>query len=194
MNFYQRTLLRFSYDMNKKKKGIKMERKNVITMGGNPLTLQGPDLKVGDKAPEFNLLDNSLAPVRLSDSSGKPRLLSIVPSLDTGVCSLQTQKFNNKLAELADKAELYTISADLPFAQSRFNQEHEINKIKALSDHRDVSFASNYGLLIKELRLLARAVVIIDKDDNISYMQVVPEVTDEPDYDKALEALNKVIG
>ena len=180
--------------MNKKKKGIKMERKNVITMGGNPLTLQGPELKVGDKAPEFNLLDNSLAPVRLSDSSGKPRLLSIVPSLDTGVCSLQTQKFNNKLAELADKAELYTISADLPFAQSRFNQEHEINKIKALSDHRDVSFASNYGLLIKELRLLARAVVIIDKDDNISYMQVVPEVTDEPDYDKALEALNKVIG
>ena len=89
---------------------------------------------------------------------------------------------------------MYTISADLPFAQSRFNQEHEINKIKALSDHRDVSFASNYGLLIKELRLLARAVVIIDKDDNISYMQVVPEVTDEPDYDKALEALNKVIG
>jgi len=171
-----------------------MERKNVITMKSNPLTLEGPELKVGDKAPDFILLNNSLTPVKLSDSAGKPRLLSVVPSLDTGVCSLQTQTFNKQLAELSDKTALYTISADLPFAQARFNQEHNIDKITGLSDHRDVSFAKNYGLLIKELRLLTRAVVIIDKDDIIRYIQIVPEVTDEPNYNEALKALKEVIG
>ncbi len=170
-----------------------MERPNVITMKGNPLTLEGPELKVGDKAPEFSLLNGQLAPVKLSDSSGKARLLSIVPSLDTAVCSIQTQSFNKKLGELKDKAVAYTISVDLPFAQNRFDQEHSISNLSTLSDHRDVSFGRDYGLLIKGLRLLARAVIVVDKNDKITYMQLVPEVTHEPDYEKALEALKKVV-
>ena len=170
-----------------------MERPKAITSKGNPLTLLGPELKAGDKAPQFTLLDGSLAPVKLSDSSGKARLLSVVPSLDTGVCSIQTQSFNKKLGELKDKVAAYTISVDLPFAQKRFADEHGISNLTILSDHRDVSFGQAYGLLIKELRLLARAVIFLDINDKISYFQLVPEVGQEPDYDRAVEALKKVI-
>jgi len=162
-------------------------------MKGNPLTLEGQELKVGDTAPQFTLVNGELSPVSLADSSGKARLLSIVPSLDTGVCSIQTQSFNKKLGELKDKAVAYTISVDLPFAQSRFGQEHSISNMTTLSDYKDVSFGRDYGLLIKELRLLARAVIVVDKNNKVSYMQLVPEVTQEPDYDKAIEALKKVI-
>ncbi len=170
-----------------------MERSNVITMQGNPLTLVGQELKVGDKAPDFTLLDNGLGEVKQSDFSGKPRLISIVPSLDTGTCSLQTKTFNDRIAELSDKAQAITVSADLPFAQARFADAEKIEKIKILSDHRTTKFGEDYGLLIKELRLLTRAVIVVDKNDTITHLEIVPEVSTEPNYTTALDALNKAI-
>ena len=170
-----------------------MERNNVIKAKGQPLTLTGTELKVGDKAPDFTLLDNNLTPVKLSETKGKPRLISVVTSLDTGTCSIQTRHFNKKLAELSDKAAIYTISDDLPFAQGRYAQENKIDKVKILSDYRENSFGNDYGLQIKELRLLARAVLVVDKDDRITHMQIVPEQTTEPNYTEAIEALQKVI-
>lgn len=169
-----------------------MERKNIVTMSGNPVTLVGPELKVGDKAPQYTLLDNSLKPVKLSDSKGHVRLLSVVPSLDTKVCDIQTVTFNRKAAELPGDVKIYTISVDLPFAQSRYCVAKAVDKLQTLSDHRDVSFGTAYGLLIKEFRLLARAVLVVDESDIIRYIQIVPEIGTEPDYDKALEALKAV--
>ncbi|HOP06423.1 MAG TPA: thiol peroxidase [candidate division Zixibacteria bacterium] len=171
-----------------------MERSNIIKMKGNPLTLIGPELKPGDPAPDFTLINKDLSPVKLADSSGKVRLLSVVPSLDTPVCSLQTQRFNKELASLGNAVKSYTISADLPFAQGRFCSEHDITNTETLSDHRDLSFGEKYGLAIKDLRLLGRAVIIVDKNDKISYLQLVPEVTEEPNYDEAMEALKKAVG
>jgi len=170
-----------------------MERKDAVTMGGNPITLIGPELKPGDKAPEFTLLDNSLNPVTLADSSGKVRLLSVVASLDTSTCSTQTQGFNKEMAALGDKVASYTISADLPFAQGRFCGEHKIDNMKTLSDHRELSFGESYGLAIKDMRLLSRAVIVVDKDDTIRYMQTVSEVSQEPDYSKALDAIKEAL-
>jgi thiol peroxidase len=170
-----------------------MERGNVIKMKGNPLTLIGSELKVGDRAPDFTLLDNDLSPVNLSDSQGKARLLSIVTSLDTDVCSIQTRTFNEKLSDLADKAALYTISADPPQAQSRYAQDNHIDRIQTLSDSQTGTFGTDYGLFIKELRLLARAVIVVDKNDTITHMEIVPEVSTEPNYTTALEALKKAI-
>lgn len=170
-----------------------MERNNVIKMKGNPLTLTGPELKVGDPAPDFTVLNNDLQPVKLSDSKGKVRLISVVPSLDTPVCDTQTVTFNQKAAEIGDNVELYTISMDLPFAQKRYCAARAVDKLQTLSDYNMASFGENYGLLIKELRLLARAVLVVDQNDKISYMQVVPEVTQEPDYNSALDALKKVV-
>ncbi|HWR83557.1 MAG TPA: thiol peroxidase [Candidatus Deferrimicrobium sp.] len=168
-----------------------MERSNLVTMKGNPVTLVGVALKVGDKAPDFTVLDNGLAPIKLSDSANKARLLSVVPSLDTSVCNKQTVTFNKRLPEVVGNVKPYAISVDLPFAQGRFAQEHKIDRLQIVSDHRDVSFGNNYGLLIKELRLLARAVLVVDKNDRISYCQIVPEIGTEPDYDAAIEALKK---
>lgn len=171
-----------------------MERTNVVTMKGNPVTLVGPELKVGDKAPEFVLLDNGLGTVKLSDSKGNVRLISVVPSLDTKVCDIQTVTFNKRAAELPGDIKIYTVSVDLPFAQGRYCAAKAVDKLQTLSDHREVSFGTAYGLLIKELRLLARAVLIVDKTDTIRYFQIVPEVGTEPNYDAALEALKKVVG
>ncbi len=170
-----------------------MERSNAITMKGKALTLVGPELRVGDRAPDFTLLDSQLQPVKLSDTSGSVRMFSVVPSLDTGVCNIQTVTFNNELAKLKGGAKVFTVSADLPFAQHRFGQEHKIERLQMLSDHRDLAFGNNYGLVIKELRLLARAVVVVGKDDRIKHMQIVPEVTNEPDYSTALAALKKAM-
>jgi thiol peroxidase len=163
-------------------------------MKGNPLTLVGPALKPGDKAPDFALLNNQLQPVKLSNSAGKVRLLSVVPSLDTPVCSIQTQTFDRELAAMGDAVKSYTISADLPFAQGRFCTEHKIANTETLSDHRTLAFGEAYGLAIKDLRLLARAVVVVDKQDKIRYLQLVPEVTQEPDYSKAMAALKETLG
>lgn len=171
-----------------------MERNNVVTFKGNPLTLVGTVIRVGDKAPDFMALDNGLQPVTLKNSAGKIRLISVVPSLDTPVCDLQTVTFNKRAAELSQNVKLYTVSVDLPFAQARFCVARAVDRLQTVSDHRDVSFGTNFGLLIKELRLLARAVVIIDAQDTVRYLQIVPEMTTEPDYEEALNALRRVVG
>ncbi|MDH4156099.1 MAG: thiol peroxidase [candidate division Zixibacteria bacterium] len=165
-----------------------------VTAKGHPLNLSGTELKVGDRAPDFALLNNAMTTVKLSDSAGQVRLLSVVSSLDTSTCSTQTKTFNDKLATLGEAVRAYTISADLPFAQKRFCDVGGIDKTETLSDHRDMSFGKSYGLLLPDQRLLARAVLVIDKNDIISYMQVVDEVSNEPDYDSALKALKEAIG
>jgi thiol peroxidase len=169
-----------------------MERKGVVTFKGNPMTLVGPALKAGDRAPDFTALGAGLAPVTLASSKGKVRLFSVVPSLDTPVCSIQTKKFNDAVAGLPASVQPYTVSCDLPFAQARFCGAEKIEKMVSLSDHRDVSFGTAYGVLIQELRLLTRSIFVVDAADRIAYVQIVPEITGEPNYDQALEAVRKV--
>jgi thiol peroxidase len=163
------------------------ERKGVQTFKGGPLTLLGPDIKVGDTAPNFKVLTNKLEEVTLDNYKGKTLILSVAPSLDTSVCSLQTQRFNKETANLPSSVEVLTISADLPFAQARFCGAENI-KIQTLSDHRDMNFANAYGTHIKELRLEARSIFVVGKDGKVKYVEYVPEMTSHPDYDKALAA------
>ena len=170
-----------------------MERKNVVTIGGNPLTLVGTEIKEGDKAPDFTALDGTLKEVKLGDFGGKIKLIAAVPSLDTPICDEETRKFNEVAANLPENVQFLTISTDLPFAQSRFCQTAGIERVKVLSDHRDLSFGTAYGVAIKELRLLARSIFVIDEGDVVQYVQVVPEVKTHPDYDGALEAVKKLL-
>jgi len=165
------------------------ERSGVITMNGNPLTLVGQELKVGDTAPDVTLLDNELNPVQLSSFKGKVVVISSVPSLDTPVCDLETRKFNEEAANLGPDVQILTISMDLPFAQARWCAAEGVDRLKTLSDHRDASFGNTYGVLIKELRLLARCIFVVDKEGTIRYIQLVPELTSEPDYEAVLEAV-----
>lgn len=160
--------------------------RNNITMKGNPLTLLGEEIKVGDKAPNFTALTKDLKPYGLKDMEGKIKLISIMPSIDTGVCELQGIKFNEEAKELKDTLTI-TLSVDLPFALSRYCANKNIDSAITLSDHKDTDFGLNYGFLIKELRLLSRGVVIIDKDNIVRYVEYVKENTDHPDYDKAIE-------
>lgn len=171
-----------------------MERKGIIALHGNPLTLTGTGLREGDKAPAFTVLDGELKETALKDFAGKVKVISVTPSLDTPVCDLQTRRFNAEAAALPADVVVINVSMDLPFAISRFCASAGIDKVKAFSDHRDASFGNGYGVLIKELRLLARSIFIIDKDDMIRYIEIVPEVSDEPDYDRALEELKKIVG
>jgi len=168
------------------------ERTGIVTMGGRPMTLLGPELKKGDTAPEFLVLDNSLNPVKLSDSRGKIRLLSAVPSLDTEVCALETEIFNKEAQKLSKDVVVYTISMDLPFAQKRWVDENEIEDVITLSDFNNADFGKNYGVLLKELRLLTRAVIVVDKNDKIADFQIVPEISNEPDYGRTLEAIRNI--
>lgn len=163
-----------------------------VTMKGQPLTLAGPALKVGDKAPDFRVLDRELNEVGLEDCGGKVRLLSVTPSLDTPVCDMQARRFNEEAAKLEDVS-VFNISMDLPFAIDRFCTAAGIDRVQALSDHREASFGRAYGVLIEELRLLARSVFVIDGDDTIRYIEIVPEITDHPDYEKALEAVRGLV-
>jgi thiol peroxidase len=167
------------------------ERTGIVTMKGGPLTLLGPELKVGDRAPDFTAVDGGFAPVKLSDFAGKTVLISAVPSLDTGVCQIQTKRFNEEAERLPDSVVVLTVSMDLPFAQSRFCGAENIKKIRVLSDslHRD--FGDKFGLRIKENGLLARSVWIVDPKGTITYRQIVPELTTEPDYAAALAAVKK---
>ena len=167
-------------------------RTDAVTMGGNPVTLVGTEVKVGDKAPDFTALKADLSPYSLSDVKDKVKIISVVPSLDTGVRELQTIRFNDEAAELEDVA-ILTISMDLPFAQKRFCSANDIDKVVTLSDHRDLDFGTKYGFEIEELRLLARGIVVLDEDNIVRYVQYVPEATDHPDYDKALEAAKSLI-
>jgi len=168
------------------------ERKGIITMRGNPLTLIGNEVKVGDVAPDFAVLDNNLSPINFSSFRGKPCIISSVPSLDTPVCDTETRRFNEEAGRLGADVVILTISMDLPFAQKRWCAAAGVNKVQTLSDHRDASFGIAYGVLIKELRLLARAVFLVDRKGIVQYIQLVKEVTKEPDYEEVLRALKKI--
>ncbi|OGP63480.1 MAG: lipid hydroperoxide peroxidase [Deltaproteobacteria bacterium RBG_13_47_9] len=163
----------------------------IITMRGNPLTLVGNQVKVGDAAPDFVVIDNNLAPVKFSSYRGKTCIISSVPSLDTPVCDTETRKFNEDASRLGSQISILTISMDLPFAQKRWCGAAGVEKVQTLSDHRDASFGNAYGVLIKELRLLARAIFLVDQKGMIRYIQLVKEVTTEPDYQALWDALKK---
>ena len=160
-----------------------------VTFKNGPVTLIGNEVKVGDMAPNFNVLANDLSAVTLNDSEGKIRLFSVVPSLDTGVCDQQTRKFNEAAAELGDNVIVYTVSMDLPFAQKRWCGAAGIDQVVTVSDHRDASFGEAYGVHIKELRLLTRAVFVVDEAGKVAYVEYVPEATDHPNYEAAIEAV-----
>src|SRR5436305_2732691 len=164
-----------------------MERPGATTLRGNPKTLIGPELKPGDTAPDFNVVDNSLNPVTLSDTGNKVRIISVVPSLDTPVCDAQTKKFNEEVANLPG-VDILTISMDLPFAQKRWCGAFGVDKVKMLSDHKDGSFGSQYGTLIKELRIESRAIFVLDQKNKILHAEYVKEVADFPNYESALSA------
>jgi thioredoxin-dependent peroxiredoxin len=169
------------------------ERANAVTMRGNPLTLVGNEVKVGDKAPDFKLLDNGLAPVSLSAYTGKAVVILSVPSLDTPVCDLETRRFNQEAAGLSERVAVLTVSMDLPFAQKRWCGAAGVSHVTTLSDHREAAFGLAYGLLIKELRLLARAVIVVDPAGKIRYFELVKEIAEEPDYQAALKAVSECL-
>jgi thiol peroxidase len=169
------------------------EHSGAITMKGNPLTLVGSKLSVGDSAPDVEVLGNDLNPVKLSSFKGKVCVLSVVPSLDTPVCDIQTRKFNDEAGKLGDDVAILTISMDLPFAQKRWCGAAGVDKVTTFSDHRDAAFGEAYGVLIKELRLLARAIFVVDRQGAVQYIQLVKEVTEEPNYEAALAAVAKLV-
>ena len=164
-----------------------MERPGATTMRGNPLTLIGPELKPGDTAPDFTLVDNSLKPVTLKDTGKHVRIISVVPSLDTPVCDAQTKRFNEEAAKLPD-VDILTVSMDLPFAQKRWCGAFGVDKVKMLSDHREGSFGTAYGTLIKDMRIESRAIFVIDQNNKIRHVEYVKEVADFPNYESALAA------
>jgi len=167
------------------------ERRGIVTMNRNSVTLIGPDIKVGDKAPDFTALNSELLDVKLSDFSGKTKVISVTPSLDTPVCDIETRRFNQEAAGLGADVQILTISMDLPFAQKRWCGAHDIKSVLTLSDYREAAFGATYGVLIKDLRLLARAVFVVDREGRIRYIQLVKEITTEPDYRAVIEAVKK---
>ena len=168
------------------------ERTGLITMRGNPLTLIGNEVKAGEVAPDFVVLDNNLSPVKFSSFRGKICVVTSVPSLDTPVCEIETKRFNEEAGRLGPEVAVLTISMDLPFAQKRWCGAAGVTKVQTLSDHRDASFGMAYGVLIKELRLLARAVFLVDKGGKIQYLELVKEVSKEPNYEAVLNALKRL--
>ena len=166
------------------------KRTGVVTFAGNPIALLGKEVKVGDKAPAFTLLDNGLGEKTLADYAGKVKVISVVPSLDTGVCDAQTRWFNQNVSKLGENVVVLTVSVDLPFAQKRWCGAAGIDQVETLSDHRDLSFGENYGFILEGLRLLSRGIVVIDKDDVVRYVEYVPEVTSAVNFDAA-EAATK---
>lgn len=170
-----------------------MERTGIITFGGSPLTLSGEPARTGGKAPDFRALSNDLSPRSLKDYAGKTLILSVVPSLDTGVCDLQTRRFNNEAEALGDGVRILTVSCDLPFAQARWCGAAGTTRLETLSDHYDLSFGLAYGVVIKELRLLTRSIFVVDKNGVLTYCEIVPEVTHEVDFDAALAAAKAVV-
>lgn len=168
------------------------QRSGVVTFKGSPLTLLGPELKVGDAAPEFTVADNDLRDAHLSDFAGRVIVLSSVPSLDTPVCDRETRRFNEEAGRLGDTVLVLTISMDLPFAQKRWCGAAGVERVKTLSDYKTASFGLEYGVLIKELHLDARAVFVIDQRGKIAYIQRVREIAEEPDYADVLAAVRKL--
>jgi len=168
------------------------ERKGQITIEGNPLTLTGNEVKLGEPAPDFEALDNNLSPVKLSSFKGKVCIICSVPSLDTSVCDIETRRFNKEAGQLGPDVVVLTISMDLPFAQKRWCGAAGIKNVQTLSDHREAAFGAAYGVLIKELRLLARAVFVVNKEGVVRYIEIVDELTNEPNYEAALKAAKEV--
>jgi thiol peroxidase len=169
------------------------ERTDVVKMKGNPITLVGNEVKAGDPAPDFEVLDDSLQPVKLSDYRGKVVILTSVPSIDTPVCDTETRRFNDEATRLGDDVVVFAVSMDLPFAQKRWCAAAGIDNVKVLSDHRDAAFGNAYGVLIKELRLLARTVFIVDREGTVRYVQYVEETTEEPNYGDVLGAAKNLL-
>ncbi len=169
------------------------ERPGVIILLGNPMTLVGEELKPGDAAPDFVVLSNDLSPVTFSSFLGKICVISSVPSLDTPVCDVMTRRFNEEAARLGPEVKILTVSMDLPFAQKRWCGAAGVTAVQTLSDHRDASFGTAYGVLIKELRLLARSVFVVDRDGKLQHVQIVKETTNEPDYEAVLECVKGLI-
>jgi len=170
------------------------ERPGAITMKGNPLTLVGREVKVGDPAPDFEVTANDLTPVKFSSMAGQVCIIASVPSLDTSVCDLETRRFNAEAASLSPDIRILTISMDLPFAQKRWCGAAGVERVTTFSDHRLASFGLEYGVLIKELRLLARAVFVMDQAGLIRYAELVPELTAEPNYEAVLQAVKNMAG
>ncbi len=174
-----------------------MARQGAVTFKGNPLTLAGEAVKVGQPAPDFTLHAfeaGQMKTIKLADLKGKPTILSVVPSLDTPVCQTQTKKFNEQLASYGDRINAVTVSLDLPFAQNRFCGAEGIKNLRCASDYQDRSFGKNWGMLIEELKILARGTFVLDKDGKVVYAQQVKEVAEEPNYDEAIKALKQVAG
>ena len=169
------------------------ERFGLITLKGQPVTLAGNAVQEGDAAPDFQVMDNDLKPFSFSSMENKVVIITSVPSLDTPVCDLEARRFNQEAAQLGDNVQILVISMDLPFAQKRWCAAAGVENLLTLSDHKDASFGTQYGVLIKELRLLARAVYVLDRQKTIRYMELVTEVGQEPNYDLALEAAKKLL-
>ena len=173
-----------------------MSRSAAVTFKGTPLTLAGTALEAGQPAPAFTLhyFEDGMQTITLDDLKGKPSILSVVPSLDTGVCQIQTKKFNDQLNALGDKVNAVTVSLDLPFAMNRFCGAEGITNMRAGSDYQDRNFGQSWGMLIEELKLLARGVFVLDGDGQVVHAETVGEVTDEPDYAAAMAALQGLLG
>lgn len=169
------------------------KRNNVVTFQGNPLVLLGPEITVGMTAPDFTVVKNDLAPARLADLRGQVTIISVVPSLDTGVCDVQTRRFNQEAGALGGKVKVVTVSMDLPFAQARWCGNAGVENVQTVSDYQTASFGQAYGVLIEGLRLLARAIFVVDSQGKVAYVQIVPEMTHEPDYGAALDAAKKLL-
>jgi len=169
------------------------ERKGAVTLRGNPFTLVGREIKAGDKAPDVELLSNDLKPVRVSSFKGKVVVVSAVPSLDTPTCDMETRRFNTEAAKLGEDIVILTVSTDLPFAQKRWCGAAGVDKVQTVSDHREAAFGQSYGVLIKELRLLARAIFVIDRNGVVQYVQLVKEVAQEPDYAAVIAAAKNLV-
>lgn len=169
------------------------ERTGLVSFKGNPMTLVGEEVKVGDRAPNFQVVDNSMQPVTLDSFKGKVKIISCVPSLDTPVCDMETRRFNEEAGKLPDKFAVLTVSMDLPFAQKRWCAAAGVEKVKTFSDYQNRSFGCAYGVLIKELKLLARTVFIVDEQDVVRYVEIVPEIAKEPDYDQVLNAAKALV-
>lgn len=171
-----------------------LERTGLVTFGGQPVTLIGDELKIGDRAPDFELTGNNLQPVRLADFYGNTLIILSLPSLDTPICDLETRRFNTEAERLGDDVVILAVSMDLPFAQKRWCAAAGVSRVLTASDYREASFGTAYGVLINEYRLLARAVFIVDRDGILRYQQLVPEAGREPDYGSVLAAIRSLKG
>jgi len=169
------------------------ERPGAVTFKGTPLTLLGSEPVQGEPAPDFTALDTDLSPVSLSSFKGKVRVICSVPSLDTPVCDAETRRFNEEAGRLGEDVVVLTISVDLPFAQKRWCGAAGVDRVKTLSDHRELAFGNAYGVIIKELKLLARAIFVVDREGTLRYIQLVKEIADEPDYEEVLSEVGKLV-